>query len=78
MAADGQTATRNSEDPLNLRAVNYGMLEIRRNFFSVRVIERWNKIPADLKTETRNVVFRSKYKTLRALPMPPAAAREMR
>jgi hypothetical protein len=73
-AADGQRATRNSADPLNLR-VNHGRLEIRRNFFSVRVIESWNKIPSDLKSETKNVVFRSKYKTLRALPMQPAAAR---
>ena len=73
-AADGQRATRNSADPLNLR-VNHGRLEIRRNFFSVRVIESWNKIPSDLKSETKNVVFRSKYKTLRVLPMQPAAAR---
>ncbi len=62
-AADGQRATRNSADPLN-----HGRLEIRRNFFSLRVIESW-------KSETKNVVFRSKYKTLRALPMQPAAAR---
>jgi hypothetical protein len=73
-AADGQRATRNSADPLNLR-VNHGRLEIKRNFFGVRVIESWNKIPSDLKSETKNVVFRSKYKTLRALPMQPAAAR---
>jgi hypothetical protein len=73
-AADGQRTTRNSADPLNLR-VNHGRLEIRRNFFSVRVIKSWNKIPSDLKSETKNVVFRSKYKTLRVLPMQPAAAR---
>ena len=73
-AADGQRATRNSADPLNLR-VNHGRLEIRRNFFSVRVIESWNKIPSDLKSETKNAVFRSKYKTLRARLMQTIAAR---
>jgi hypothetical protein len=61
--------TRNSTDPFNLR-VNHSRLEIRWNFFSVGVIESWNKkIPSDLKSETKNVVFRLKYKTLRALPL---------
>jgi hypothetical protein len=73
-AANGQRTNRNSADPLNLR-VNHDRLEIRRNFFSVRVIESWNKVSSDLKSETKNVVFRSKYKTLRALPMHPAAAK---
>ena len=74
-AADDQRTIRNSADPFNLR-VNHGRLGIRRNyFFSVRVIESWNKIPADLKSETKNDVFRSKYKTLGALPMQPAAVR---
>jgi hypothetical protein len=39
------------------------------------VIESWNKVPSDLKSETKNVVFRSKYKILRALQMQPAAVR---
>ena len=68
------TFSRNSADPFNLK-MNHGRLEIIRNFFSVRVIESWNKVPSDLKSETKNVVFRSKYKTLRALPMQPAARR---
>jgi hypothetical protein len=41
-AADGQRATRHFAGPLNLR-VNHGRLEKRRNFSSVRVIERWKK-----------------------------------
>jgi hypothetical protein len=34
--------------PLNL-IVTHGRLELRRNFFSERVIERWNRIPATVK-----------------------------
>jgi hypothetical protein len=37
-----QRTTRNSGDPLNLR-VNHGRLEIRRNFFSVRVMKAGTK-----------------------------------
>ncbi len=44
--------TRSAADPLNLR------LEIRRQFFSQRVVESWNKIPASLKQE-KNGVFQS-------------------
>ena len=40
--------TRSAADPLNLRP-QASRLEIRRHFFSQRVIEDWNKIPASLK-----------------------------
>ncbi len=73
-AADGR-ATRNSADPLNLR-VNYGRLELRRNFFSVRVIDSWKRIPRDLhKIKPKIAIFRSKYKKLIVFPMQPAAER---
>ncbi len=46
-AADGRRrANRNSTDPLNLRG-NHGRLGLRRNFFSVRVIDSWKRIPGD-------------------------------
>jgi hypothetical protein len=70
-AVDGQRATRNSADPLNLR-LNHGRLELRRNYFSVRVVDPWNKIPANLKSEPKTDIFRAKYKLLRANTMQPA------
>ncbi len=36
--------------PLNLK-MTHGRLDLRRNFFSERVIESWNRIPATLNTE---------------------------
>jgi hypothetical protein len=56
-------ATRNAAESLNLK-VTHGRLELRRNFFSERVIESWNRIPATLNTEK-----------LRTPPMQPAAVR---
>jgi hypothetical protein len=41
-------ATRSTDDPLNVRR-NAARLEIRKNFFSGRVTERWNKIPSHVK-----------------------------
>jgi hypothetical protein len=73
-AAYGQRTNRDSAGPLNLR-VNHDKLEIRQNFFSVRMIESGNKVPSDFKTGYKNVVFRLKYKKLRALPMQPDEAR---
>jgi hypothetical protein len=65
---------RNAADPLNLK-VTHGRLEVRRNFFSERVIEGWNRIPASVKKEEKNTTFRSKYRKLRAPSMQPAAVR---
>jgi hypothetical protein len=44
----GNTMTRARADPLNLKCKT-GMLELRKNFFSNRVIKDWNAIPADIK-----------------------------
>jgi hypothetical protein len=48
MASQGTRATRQSADPLNIRP-QASRLEIRRNFFSQRVVEKWNKVPKDVK-----------------------------
>ncbi len=45
LAADGGRATRSADCPLNLRQ-KAARLEIRRNFFSNRVIDNWNMIPS--------------------------------
>ncbi len=41
-------ATRSGADPLNIR-VKTGRLELQRNFYSVRVINDWNRIPPNQK-----------------------------
>jgi len=40
-------------------------MELRRNFFSVRVIDSWNAIPSDVRAMA-NSEFQRKYKQLRA------------
>jgi hypothetical protein len=57
-------ATRSAADPLNLRP-QQSRLEIRRQFFSQRVVESWNDIPADLKQSVNVKNFKNGYKTLR-------------
>jgi hypothetical protein len=42
--------------------VRKGELDVRRNFFSMRVIEDWNKIPADLKAIKGAAKFKATYK----------------
>jgi hypothetical protein len=46
----GELTTRNSADPFNIRPKS-GRLEIWRHFFSIRVGNNWNKIPAEMKIE---------------------------
>jgi hypothetical protein len=56
--------TRSAADPLNLRP-QASRLEIRRNFFSQRVIEDWNNVPAELKQAKNVKCFKRGYRTLR-------------
>ena len=48
MAAQAARVTRTTADPLNV-IVRHERLDIRRNFFSVRVTEDGNKVPSDIK-----------------------------
>ena len=50
---------------MNIR-VKHGRLDMRRNFFSLRVIDSWNQIPSDMKRIVKCENFRAAYKTLRA------------
>jgi hypothetical protein len=47
-------ATSSTDDPLNVRP-NAARLEVRRNFFSSRVTEKWNKIPSHVKNVKTSV-----------------------
>ena len=58
-------ATRSTADPLNLR-VTHGRLEMRTNFFSIRVIAPWNSIPSEMKRIEKSEKFRTAYRSLRA------------
>ena len=52
-AAAGGPITRLAADPLNIKQPP-ARLEVRKNFFSVRVCEAWNKLPSEVK-QCRNV-----------------------
>jgi hypothetical protein len=54
-------ATGSSADPLNLRP-QPSRLEIRKNFFSQRVVEGWNSTPANLKQAVSVKCFKNGYK----------------
>jgi hypothetical protein len=47
-----------------------------RNFFSIRVIEDWNNIPAEVKRVSNSESFKAIYRTQRATQMNHAARRE--
>ena len=64
MATEAQRTTRAAADPLNLRGAA-ARSEIRRNFFSQRVVNSWNRIPADLKAAKTAEAFRKGYASIR-------------
>ena len=57
------TETRNSSIPDNLKKTQ-SKTDIRKNFFSVRVINSWNELPNDLKTESSVKNFKRNYDKL--------------
>ena len=62
--AEGGRWTRAAADPLNIK-VPCSRLEIRKNFFTSRVAEDWNKVPGTIK-EARSVdSFKRQYKAYR-------------
>jgi hypothetical protein len=65
MAADGTRATRSAANPRNLR-MRQGRMEVRRNFFSVRVVDSWNNIPDTVRAVGKSEQFQQQYKQLRA------------
>jgi hypothetical protein len=62
-AADSGGATRLTADPLNIKPKR-GRLEVRRNFFTVRVIDEWNRIPANIKARKTASSFKAAYANL--------------
>jgi hypothetical protein len=41
-------------------------MEVRRNFFSVRVVDSWNNIPDKVRAVAKSEQFQQQYKQLRA------------
>ena len=57
--AGARRNTRSAADPLNI-VVKHGRLDVRRQFFSIRVIDGWNEIPPDVKAEEKASRFRAR------------------
>ena len=54
--------TRSADCPLNI-VVKRCNLDVRRNFFSIRVAQPWNDLPSDLKTCPSISMFKANLKT---------------
>ena len=52
-ASEGTRNTRSTSDPLNVKR-RHGRLELRKNFFTVRVTEAWNTVPSQVKQVRKN------------------------
>jgi hypothetical protein len=48
---------RSATGPLNLRQ-QAARLEVTRNFFSIKVVEEWNKIPSSMKMASSVTSFK--------------------
>ena len=60
LADTSNRITRMSDNPLSLRA-NFCRTDIRKNFFSQRVVSPWNDLPCDIKTAPTLNTFKSRY-----------------
>jgi hypothetical protein len=65
MAAEGAVRTRQAAGLMNILKPR-ARLEIRSNFFSVRVIESWNDIPVKIKMSRSTGLFNRQYKLYRS------------
>jgi hypothetical protein len=71
MAAHAERATRSSDGLLNLRQ-RPARLEVRRNFFSNRVVESWNQVPNDVKNARNVGMFKRHYRAHREAQASPS------
>ena len=60
LASGGNRVTRLTSDPLNVK-INHCRLDVRRNFFSVRVAQQWNSIPSSIKQSGSIGSFKKAY-----------------
>jgi hypothetical protein len=71
MASDSERVTRQSADPLNIRP-GAPRLDIRRYFYSQRVVESWNSVPRDIKKSVYVIPFKNVYRRHRDAMLAPA------
>ena len=64
-ATSGDRVTRMASDPMNVR-VQAARLDVRKNFFTVRAANHWNKVPAEIKNAKNVDVFKNLYKRYRS------------
>jgi hypothetical protein len=64
MACEDVRATRQAADPCNIR-LGTAKLEVRRNFFSQRVVTDWNRIPPEIKMSISVESFKKRYASVR-------------
>ena len=64
MASEGIRTTRVAAHKLNLK-VTHGRLDVRKNFFSVRVTGLWNDIPGHIKDQKTATGFKNAYAKFR-------------
>jgi hypothetical protein len=57
--------TRNADAPLSLRQ-GASRLEVRKHFFTQRVVADWNRIPGEIKTLKSAQAFKKSYRELRS------------
>ncbi len=65
LAAETGRATRSADDPLNLRQ-KAARLDVRRHFFTNRVVEAWSLVPSTVKNARTVSAFKQAYKKIRA------------
>jgi hypothetical protein len=53
--------TRQAADPLNVM-IPAARLDIRKNFFSVRVCDKWNSLPSEIKNSANVKIFKTSYR----------------
>jgi hypothetical protein len=61
MASDSERVTRQSADPMNIRP-GAPRLDIRRYFYSQRVVDSWNSVPHDIKKSVSVIAFKNAFR----------------
>ena len=62
-ASENGRVTRQSSCPKNICPARY-RLDIRSNFYSSRVINKWNSLPSEVKLATNLNLFKTRYDKL--------------
>ena len=57
-----QTSESDKNDPLNVTQQQASRLDIRKQFYSQRVVDAWNKVPTDIKNSVTVSSFEMAYK----------------